>query len=145
MKAAGPVKLVSLTGDCGVTRIVFASYLKPDFVERAMTIHLGADRIVREIHFTSNEFGTADWVNGRGITDCHRWEDEETVQSTSYLNRHYTAILLDGPMDGVYAEERVIPDVLSAVESRALRETIESLVREPLSRTPIEPDVLELA
>ncbi|MBN1531308.1 MAG: hypothetical protein JXA20_01465 [Spirochaetes bacterium] len=145
MKAVEPIKLVSVTGDRDATRVVFASYLKPDFVERAMTVRIGADRIVREIEFSSNEYGTALWVNGRGITDCHRWEDEETVQSTSYLNRHYPALLLNGPMSEDYAERQVIPDVLDSLESVPLRETIRAMVGESRSETAIDPSLLELS
>jgi hypothetical protein len=123
------LKLVSVTGEEDIIKVLFASYLKSDFVECSMTLIIAPDRRIREIYFSSNDFGTAEWKNGQGITDCNRWEDEDSAQSTSSLNKHYTAILQNGSMKTEYAESHIIPDVLSKIENRSLRTLVTAIVK----------------
>lgn len=130
MGTTGTLKLVNIDADEDATKLVYASYLKKDFIERSIVLYIGADRRVKEMHFSSNSYGTAEWRNGHGIVDCHRWESEEHVQATSYLNRHYTAILQNGIMGNDYAEKRIIPDVLSAVAIPDLAQIVKTAVAE---------------
>lgn len=126
----GILKLVNIDAGDGATKLVYASYLKKDYIERSIVLYIDTDRRIREMHFSSNDFGTAQWRNGHGIVDCHRWESEEHVQATSYLNRHYTTILQNGNMGNDYAEKRIIPDVLSAVAIPDLAHIVKTAVAE---------------
>jgi hypothetical protein len=114
--------------DGDFTVFTYASYLRPDFADRAMTITVSGS-LLRRVFFNSRKFGTAEWINGGGIVECHRWEDEDEAQSPSFLTRMYPSICSDGMLPPDYALKTIIPDVLDNLENIELAATIIKILR----------------
>lgn len=105
----------------------FASYVRPEFIERALLVAFEDGRIV-ELYFSSNAYGTARWTEQSGLVDSHRWESEDEARSGSYLARRYPIILENGPVSDAYALRAIVPDVLDALVDRALAGYLMTLV-----------------
>lgn len=135
----GKIKLLGVERDGPGTKISFASFLKKDYIERAMVIYLDANGIISKLFFSSNDHGSVEWINGQGLRNSRAWESEDEAQSQSYLSRRYTAILSDGNAGNEYARKRIIPDVLDNLESGDVAEWIGDVlsVREYL--VPVDP------
>jgi hypothetical protein len=99
-------------------KYVFASYLKTDYVDKSLVINTDPDYNVMEMIFSSNDYGIAEWENGKGIKDCHKWEDEDAAKETSYLSRRYTAIISNGNVTEDYAINKIVSDVLNHIEDK---------------------------
>ncbi len=105
-------------------KLTFASYLKKEYIEKAIVINLSIDNVINRIYFSSNNFGTVEWLNGTGLTNCHKWESEDMAKVPSYLSRRYTAILSDGAATPDYARGLIIPDVLDSLADSQLVEVL---------------------
>ncbi len=99
-------------------KYVFASYLKTDYVDKSLVINTDFNHNILEMIFSSNDYGIAEWVKGKGIRDCHRWEDEDAAKDVSYLSRRYTAIISNGNVTVDYAVNKIISDVLNHIEDK---------------------------
>lgn len=133
------MKLSGISPGGPVTKIYFTSYLRSDFVERSLILTLKEDHQLAGIHFSSNEHGTVEWIDGTGLAGCHRWENEDEARSASYLSKHYTAVLLDGEETMDYARKRIIPDVLAYLPRRRLKTFIEKIVKEKKFESDLDP------
>lgn len=113
MKLAFTKKLIldSIEFDNDFQIIRFASYLKEEFIERMIKLSI-KNNIIENIYFSSNDYGTATWVNEKGFIDSHRWETEDDLNEISYLSRHYPASLENGKVPEDYVFEKIIPDIL---------------------------------
>ena len=109
-------------------KLTFASYLKKDYIEKAIVINLTGDNVIKRVYFSSNNFGTVEWLNGSGLNNCHKWESEDMAKVPSYLSRRYTAILSDGAATLDYARDLIIPDVLDSLADSQLVEVLENTV-----------------
>ena len=116
--------------DYGI-KIVLASYLRINYVDKSIAIKLNPDKTVKEILFMSSELGTVEWINGTGIANCHRWEDEEMAKSQSYLTQRYTSILMDGEKSLDFATGTIIPGIIKDIEDRDLAGYINSIISTP--------------
>jgi hypothetical protein len=112
--------------------IKFKSFLKEDFVERALIITLDKNDTVQKIYFSSNDYGTAEWIKGSGICEAHRWETEDDLRSISTLARRYPVILQDGKVPIDDAMSKIIPDVLDNLLSPKLSSDIYEIVKNPI-------------
>ena len=99
-------------------KYVFASYLKTDYVDKSLVINTDPNHNVLEMIFSSSDYGIAEWIRGRGIRDCHKWEDEDAAKDASYLSRRYTAIISNGNVTEDYAINKIISDVLNHIDDR---------------------------
>lgn len=99
-------------------KYVFASYIKTDYVDKSLVINTDPNLNVMEMIFSSNDYGIAEWVKGKGIRDCHKWEDEDAAKDVSYLSRRYTAIISNGNVTEDYAINKIISDVLNHIEDK---------------------------
>lgn len=115
-------------GDYG-KKIVLSTYLRKDYVDRSLVIKTDFDGKVIEMMFLSNNHGVVEWVNGKGLTNCRRWENEDMAKSRSYLTSRYTTIMLDGEKSLDFGENEIIPDVLSILENDDLADYIRIIVR----------------
>ncbi len=111
--------------------IKFKSFLKENFVERALIVTLGKNDTVQKIYFSSNDYGTAEWIRGSGIYEAHRWETEDDLRSVSTLARRYPVILQNGRVPIDDAMSKIIPDVLDNLLSRELSSDIYEIVKNP--------------
>ena len=102
----------------------FVSYLRPDFVDKAVSIAFDSVGQIKYVRLQSNNFGIANWINGEGFTDCHSWEKEDDAQSVSNLSKHYTTILLNGPVDSIIAKDKILPDIASSTYSSEMLSVI---------------------
>lgn len=93
-------------------KLHFNSYLKVDYIERSLVIKILNNNIVSSMYFSSNDFGTTHWNNGRGILDSHKWETDDDLDKISYLARRYPSLLQDGSIPEDYVFEKIIPDIL---------------------------------
>ena len=109
-------------------KLTFASYLKRDYIEKSIVMNFHNDNSIKRIFFSSNNFGTVEWLNSEGLADCHRWENEDMAQVPSYLARHYTAILADGAETMDYARKLIIPDVVDSLADGELAELIRNII-----------------
>jgi|GEM_PF-436492 len=119
-------------------KLTFASYLKRDYIEKAVIINLSNDNIIERIFFSSNNFGTVEWKNGSGLGDCHKWENEDMAKKSSSLSRHYTAILSDGAETPDYARHLIIPDVLDSLADNQLVEVLNNTINSNLNSEKID-------
>lgn len=108
--------LTNVADDPRGRKYVFASYIKTDYIDKSLVIYTDLEDNIFEMIFSSNDFGIAEWEAGRGIKDCHRWEDEDSAKSVSNLSRRYTAIVSNGNASADYAVNKIIADVLSHIE-----------------------------
>ena len=92
-------------------KLKFKSYLKEDWVENALIITLTNEKLDR-MYFSSNEYGTAEWINGKGIEQANRWETEDEIKDASTIAGRYPSIISDGDISSDIAYKTVIPDVL---------------------------------
>jgi len=109
-------------------KIAFASYLKKDYVAKSMVIYLDRSDIITHIYFSSNDYGSVEWKNGVGLTDCHRWESEDQAKSPTYLTRRYTAILSDGAEHADYAKRFILPDVIEHLGDNDLADLVSDIL-----------------
>jgi hypothetical protein len=133
MKLSFTKKLIldSVDTEDDVTRIQFVSYLKEDYIERLVRISVKNNTVVN-MYFSSNDYGTASWVAGRGVVDSHKWETEDDLKSTSYLSKHYPTLLEDGKVSDEFALKHIIPDVLDNM--------VDENLSTDLFRTVMSPD-----
>ncbi len=123
------LKLSEIKNEKDLIKIQFISYLRTDFVDRALYIVINKDLSINEIHFHSNDFGTGDWKNGRGVISCNRWETEDEVETKSYLSKHYPAMVLNGPQTEQYFYDKILHDIVSALPDETFGLYINSIVK----------------
>ena len=112
----------------------FKSYLKEDFVERALVITVDESNIIRKIYFSSNKYGTTTWINGHGVYDSHRWESEDDLEQLSTLAQRYPSLLEDGFMPPEFAMEKIIPDVLDNLLDSELSSILYKIIEKKSSK-----------
>ncbi len=118
--------------------VIFASYLKEDYVERLLRVTITGE-LATHLYFSSNDHGTASWARGRGIVDSHRWETEDDLVRVSYLSRRYPVLIENGAVSPDFALEKIIPDVLGQLLDPELSRALSSMVASPPGEFP-EPD-----
>lgn len=111
LKFTGKLILDSVEIINGIKVIRFASFLKEDYIERLVKISIKNGSAVT-IYFSSNSFGTATWMKGKGFVESHRWEVEDDLKDISYLAKHYPALLENGMVSEDYAFDKIVSDVL---------------------------------
>ena len=122
------IKLIKINRD-SETKIYFASYLREDYVAKSLVITLDGGMTIESIYFSSDTYGTVEWTNGVGLTDCHRWESEDQAKEPSYLTRRYTTILTNGAREADYAKELIIPDILDKLQNADVAEWIRDVIQ----------------
>ncbi len=132
MKLKFTKKLIlhSITNENGILNIKFASYLKEDYVERAVELTI-KNNIAEKIFFSSNIYGTSTWIKRKGFFESHRWEKEDDVQAISYISKHYTALLENGRVPAKYVCEKIVPDVLEHMIDLNLSKDIYKILESP--------------
>ncbi|OHD66994.1 MAG: hypothetical protein A2176_16095 [Spirochaetes bacterium RBG_13_51_14] len=128
MDNANKIKLAGIEPTESGKKISFASYLKRDYVDKSLVIYLDRTGIIEKIYFSSNSYGTVEWINGAGLKNCHTWESEDEAKSHNYLSKRYTAILSDGAAAPDYARTRIIPDILDYMDDADSAEWISDIL-----------------
>jgi hypothetical protein len=123
------IELLAIDRDESGTKISFASFLRRDYVAKSLVIYLDENRIIVKIFFSSNTYGSVEWINGQGLKNSRAWESEEAAKAQSYLTRRYTAILSDGVAGNEYARDHIIPDIIDNLASMDLAEWIGDVLR----------------
>jgi hypothetical protein len=118
------LKFVALDNYESEKKISFASFLRENYAAKSMVIYLDQHDIISKIFFSSDKYGTVEWINGSGLKNCHKWESEDEAKSQSYLTRRYTAILSDGAAGNDYAQDLIIPDILDNLNDDNIAEWI---------------------
>jgi hypothetical protein len=120
-------------------KYVFASYLKTDYIDKSLVINTDPEYNVENMIFSSNDYGIAEWESGKGIKDCHKWEDEDAAKASSSLSRRYTAIISNGNVTEEYAINKIVSDVLSHIEDKKFCDAIFETVskKNPIGRINI--------
>ena len=124
------IELTNIADEDNGKKYVFASYLRKDYVDKSLVIYTKEDSTINEMIFSSNDFGVAEWENGKGIRDSHFWEQEDEARDISYLSRRYTAILSDGKATNEYAINKIIADVVNHIEDKNFTDLLVSIVTE---------------
>lgn len=128
LKFTGKLILDSVEIINGIKVIRFASFLKEDYIERMVKISIKNGSAVT-IYFSSNNFGTATWMKGRGFVESHRWEVEDDLKDISYLAKHYPALLENGMVSEDYAFDKIVSDVLMNMIDPALSSDIYKILK----------------
>ncbi len=128
MQSEDKLVLVNSKNEGERVRLVFASYLRDNFVERSLSITMDKDHFIEYIYFNSYKYGSVEWENGSGLINCHIWENEDQAKSDSYLSRRYTAILSNGAADNDYAYSTIIPDILNNMKYTQLAAELKNIV-----------------
>lgn len=132
------IKLAAIGDTDTGKKIAFASYLRKDFVAKSMVIYLDRSNVIASIFFSSDIHGTAEWINGSGLTKSNRWESDDQAKSGSYLARRYTAILSNGSVDDNYAKNTIIPDILDHLESADIAEWVADILQTKEYLVPVD-------
>jgi len=132
------IKLVALDNFGSEKKISFASYLRENYVAKSLVIYLDRNNIITSMFFSSNSYGTVEWINGSGLKNCHKWESEDEAKSQSYLTRRYTAILSDGAADNDYALDLIIPDILDNLYDDNITEWIRDILQVKEYLVPVD-------
>jgi hypothetical protein len=129
MSDTGKLKLLALDNYESEKKISFASFLRENYVAKSLVIYLDQNDIISKMFFSSDNYGTVEWINGSGLKNCHTWESEDEAKSRSYLTRRYTAILSDGPAGNDHAREHIIPDILDNLYDDNIAEWIRDIIQ----------------
>jgi len=135
----GTVKFEYMKETAEGCKIYFTSYLRKDFVEKSVVITLRTDFTVSGIYISSYNFGSLEWINGKGLSECRKWETDEQAESPGYLTRRYTARISNGLMSGDDAENLLIPDVINSMENSEITAILKSLMKVKKSKKKITP------
>lgn len=131
------------TVDDGCRKIYFTSYLRKDFVERSLVVTLRMDYSIKNIYFSSYNYGSVEWINGGGLTDSRLWENDEQAVSPTYLTRRYTVRMANGPATGDFARDSIIPDVLDNLADRNFAGLITRIISRKSSSRKLMVDEME--
>lgn len=123
-----PVSFESMKITENGCKLYFTSYLRNDFIERSLVISLNNDFTVSHVYLSSYNYGSLEWHNGSGLTECRQWETDEQAEAPGYLTRRYTARMSDGYAPDGHAEDYLIPDVLDNMENSKLAGTVKSIL-----------------
>ena len=115
--------------DSKVIKYYFTSYLRLDFVEQSVVITVNENSKVKEIYFSSHEFGSVSWINDSGLQDCHVWETSEQAEEPTYLTRRFTMRLADGAAPVSHAVEKIIPDVLENMADVEISKILKKIIK----------------
>jgi hypothetical protein len=95
----------------GEKQLKFESFLRDDFVRSSLVVVYNEVSLgVAQVTLNHIKYGIMELKPD--YKDVHRWENEEEAQEASFLNRHFTTILLDGVVDNLSFEQ----DLILAVE-----------------------------
>ncbi|HEY1406431.1 MAG TPA: hypothetical protein VF857_07480 [Spirochaetota bacterium] len=125
-KVKTKVKFEKLEKEGSTETYHFSSHIRADASERSLIITI-KDSALGSILFLSREFGSAEWINGRGVCFSFQWESDS--------NRSGNA---DVPSTVDYAFESTIPDVLDNMEDIDLATEIVKTVKR---RKPVSFDI----
>jgi hypothetical protein len=131
MKLSFTEKLIleSVRDDGAGLKLFFVSYLREDYIGRALTLSIDGKKRLEKIYFSSNDFGTASWINKYGLTESHRWENEDDLVYESTLTQRFPVIIEDGITPAAYAMGSIIPDVLENLLDLELSGEIKNIIQ----------------
>jgi len=121
-------------------KLYFTSYLRKDFIEKSAVITLKNDFIICSIYLSSYDFGSVEWTNGRGLSECRKWETEEQAEAPGYLTRRYTSRISNGYAPEGHAENFLIPDILNSIDNKDIVKILKTVMKFKKSKKKIIPD-----
>ena len=125
--------------DNGV-KLYFTSYLRQDFVEKSVVVTLKKDFTISGIYISSYKFGSVEWISGKGLSECRKWETDEQAEAPGYLTRRYTARISNGYAPEGHAENFLIPDVLNSIENSEIAKILKAVLKVKKSVKKIIPE-----
>lgn len=120
-------------------KLYFTSYLRAEFVEKSVVISLKKDFTVSDIYISSYDYGSVEWVNGIGLSECRKWETDEQAEAPGYLTRRYTSRISNGYAPEGHAEKLLIPDVINSIEHSGIAKLLKSIIKVRKSGRKIDP------
>jgi len=139
----GIIKFESIKEADRKYKVYFTSYLRQDFVEKSVVISLSEDFVILNIYISSYDFGSLEWINGIGLTECRKWETEEQSEAPGYLTRRYTARISNGYAPEGYDKNFLIPDVLNSMEDNDIKQILKSVLKVQKTKKKIIPEKYE--
>ncbi len=136
----GIIKFESIKKTDEGLKIYLTSYLRLDFVEKSVVITLKNDFTISNIYISSYKFGSVEWINDIGISECRKWETDEQAEAPGYLTRRYTSRISNGYAPEGHAEEFLIPDILLSIENRDIAGILKSVLKVKKSKRKIIPE-----
>lgn len=121
-------------------KVYFTSYLRQDFVEKSIVISLNREFTISNIYISSYDFGSVEWINGIGLTECRKWETEEQAEAPGYLTRRYTTRISNGYAPEGHGEKYLIPDVLQSMDNPEIVKILKSVLKVKKTRKKIIPE-----
>lgn len=137
------LSFISRTAQDDIFEVVFASYLKKDFISRALTLIHDSSLIMRSLRFHSNDGGIAVWENGKGIISANSWEDEDAGIDPDSLMR-FRFPLLNGAIAPDLARETIIHDVISHLPNGELASILLKISKTKKWKEPLPSSYLEI-
>lgn len=135
------VRFVHSQAEENLTEILFASYLKKDFVARALILMIEPRATIQTMRFQSNDYGIATWSNGRGFHQKNVWEDEDAGIDPESLKR-FRFPLLNGATSVEFTLNTIVPDVIDHLENQQLASWVKKVVRSQAWLEPVNPQLL---
>ncbi|HNX25317.1 MAG TPA: hypothetical protein PKG60_14820 [Spirochaetota bacterium] len=136
----GNVTFESLKAIDNGFKLYFTSYLRKDFVEKSVVVTIKKDFIISGIYLSSYNFGSVEWINGKGLIEARKWETDEQAEAHGYLTRRYTTRISNGYAPEGDAENLLIPDVLNTIDNRKIAEILRSVMKVKKSKKKIIPE-----
>lgn len=136
----GTLVFESVKTDADKIKIYFTSYLREDFIEKSVVISLDKNYSITNIYLSSYDFGSLEWINGIGLTECRKWETDEQAESSGYLTRRYTSRISNGYAPDGHGERVLIPDVLDSMGDAEMAKLLKSVLKTRKTKRKIIPD-----
>jgi len=121
-------------------KLYFTLYLREEFIEKSAVISLKNDFTISSIYLSSYKFGSVEWINGIGLSECRKWETDEQAEAPGYLTRRYTSRISDGYAPQGHAEKFLLPDILNSFENREIAAVLKSVLKVKKSGKKLIPE-----
>ena len=96
----------------------YCEELRADFTKNYCKALFTGQGEFEKIYISCYEEGTLEYRNG--ITEMHRWENEDEAQAASYLSKRYTQRLLDGVINEPGTKASMIGIIKASMESSTI-------------------------
>lgn len=100
-------------------KLTYKELLRIDFTKNYLEIEFDeATEQFISIYAYNSSCGTIRVCGG--AKEVHRWENEDEAKASSYLNRRYTAVFLDGPAEDPGTEDCIIRHISEYIDAEQI-------------------------
>ncbi len=94
------MQLVELFNNTDYKMLTFASFFDTDLIAKSAVITISSNDELLDFSLTSEKFGLLRWVNGEGVIECGKWDEERNeMDSVSVNDLLVEDVLKDLPND----------------------------------------------